>query len=75
MKIFLAISDAKSKLEVDGILDWAYAFNIYPNKNLFTTYKTVSKGIVIMENNASYRVVRIGKVRLKLIDGTFRTLG
>ncbi|CAI9775801.1 unnamed protein product [Fraxinus pennsylvanica] len=43
--------------------------------DLFATFETVFKGVVVMKNNASCRVARIGTVKLKLLDGTIRTLG
>ncbi|CAI9758132.1 unnamed protein product [Fraxinus pennsylvanica] len=59
--------------EEDWILDLAYVFHMYPNKDLFTTYdEIVSKYVMVMGNNAHYRVVRICIVRLKLLDETIR---
>ena len=71
----LAISNIKSKPWEDWILDSECVFHMCPNKDLFTTYETVSKCVVVMRNNAPCRVTGIGIVRLKLLDGTIRMLG
>lgn len=71
---FLTISDVESKHEKDWILDSTCAFHMYPNKDLFTTYETFYKCVVIVGTNVPYRVTRIGKVRLKLMDVIIITL-
>lgn len=38
---------------------------MYPNRNWFTTYERVSKGTVIMENNAPCKIIGVGTVRTK----------
>ncbi|PON40738.1 hypothetical protein TorRG33x02_339640, partial [Trema orientale] len=50
-------------------------FHMCPNKDWFSTYETVSKGIVLMGNNAPYKVASIGTVKIKMFDGVIRTLG
>lgn len=47
---------------------------MYLNQNLFIIYEIVLKGIVVIRNNASCKVAGIGRVRLKLLDVTIRTL-
>ena len=45
-----------------------------PNRDCFTTYETVSEGIVLMGNNASCRIASFGTIRVKMFDGVVRTL-
>lgn len=45
-----------------------------PNRALFQTYETVKQGGVVMENNQSCRIAGIDRVRLRLEDGTVKTL-
>ena len=46
-----------------------------PNRDWVSTYEIVSKGVVVMGNNASCKIVGIGMVRIKMFDGVVRTLG
>ena len=45
-----------------------------PNKDWFDTYKLANSGYVMMGNDASCRVVRIGNIRVKMFDSVIRTL-
>ena len=45
-----------------------------PNKDWFHTYRLVNSGFVLMGNDLSCKVVRIGNIRIKMIDGVVRTL-
>ena len=46
-----------------------------PNQDWFSTYEIVSKGAVLMGNNASCKIASIGIVRIKMFDGVVRILG
>ncbi|KAL6347533.1 hypothetical protein AAG906_026057 [Vitis piasezkii] len=46
-----------------------------PNQDWFSTYEIVSKGIVLIGNNASCKIAGIGTVIIKMFDGVVRTLG
>ena len=46
-----------------------------PNRDLFSTYETMSTCVVVMGNNASCKITGIGIVRIKMFDGVVRTLG
>lgn len=65
----LAIFCDNSNPNEDWVLDSSCAFHMCPNQDLFSTYETISKGVKVMWNNVRCRVVIIGKVRLKLLDG------
>lgn len=45
-----------------------------PNKHLFTAYKSYDGGNVMMGNNASCKVIGIGSIKLKILDGIIREL-
>ena len=48
----LVISDSGSKPCEDWILDSACTFHMCPNRDWFSTYEIVSKGAMLMRNNA-----------------------
>ena len=43
-----------------------------PNRDWFSTYEIVSKGAV--GNDASFKITGVGTFRIKMFDGTFKTL-
>lgn len=45
------------------------------NKDWFNTYRLVNSNSVLIDNNASYRVIMIEDVRIKMVNGAVRTLG
>ncbi|XP_074297851.1 putative mitochondrial protein AtMg00300 [Silene latifolia] len=45
-----------------------------PNKDWFTTYKSINGGLVLMGNDAQCKVVGEGTVKIKTHDGVARTL-
>lgn len=45
------------------------------NRDWFSTYKTVYKCVVIMENDVHCKIIGIGSVRIKMLDGTVMILG
>ena len=57
------------------ILDSSCTFHITPNQDLFSTYKHVHKGAVLMGNNASCQVAGIRIVCIKMFDEVVPTLG
>ena len=46
-----------------------------PNWDWFSTYETMSKGVVLMANDASCKMAGVGIVRIKMFDGIVKTLG
>ena len=46
-----------------------------PNRNWFSTYEHVHKGVILMGNNASCKVAGIGTIRIKIFDEVVRTVG
>ncbi|KAG8496510.1 hypothetical protein CXB51_008987 [Gossypium anomalum] len=80
----LVASVNDSKVREKWILDSSCTFHMSPNRDWFTTYETVSEGVVLIENNASckiagYRytaesgVLKISKGSLVVMKGQRKT--
>ncbi|KAG8473502.1 hypothetical protein CXB51_035665 [Gossypium anomalum] len=70
----LVASVNDSKVSEEWILDSGCTFHMSPNRDWFTTYETVSKGVVLMGNNASCKIAGVGTIKVKIFDGVVRTL-
>ncbi|KAG8496964.1 hypothetical protein CXB51_008194 [Gossypium anomalum] len=70
----LVASVNDSKVSEEWILDSGCTFHMSPNRDWFTTYETVSEGVVLMGNNASCKIAGVGKIKVKMFDGVVRTL-
>ena len=55
-------------------MDSACSYHMTPNKDWFDTYKLVNSGFILMGNDVSCRVFRIGNITFKMFDGVIRTL-
>ncbi|KAG8478618.1 hypothetical protein CXB51_028426 [Gossypium anomalum] len=72
---FLLVSTSNnSKLTSEWILDSGCSFHMCPNREWFSTYSSVEGGVMRMGNDSSSKVVGIGTVKIKMHDGTIRTL-
>ncbi|KAG8486050.1 hypothetical protein CXB51_019370 [Gossypium anomalum] len=72
---FLLVSTNKnSKLMSEWILDSGCSFHMCPNREWFSTYSSIEGGVVRMGNDSSGKVIGIGTVKIKMHDGTIRTL-
>ncbi|KAG8473058.1 hypothetical protein CXB51_035009 [Gossypium anomalum] len=69
----LVTSVNNSKVSEEWILDSGYTFHMSPNRDWFTTYETVSEGVVLMGNNASCKIAGVGIIKVKMFDGVVRT--
>ena len=69
------MSDVDSRASENWILDSSYMFHMTPNRDLFSTYEPIHKGVVLMGNIASCKVAGIGTVRIRMFDGVVCTLG
>ena len=58
----------------DWILDSGCSYHMTPHRKFFSTYKNFDGGSVTMGNDATCKVVGIGKVQIKMFDGVVRTL-
>ena len=72
---FLVVSNKDSKPCEDWILDSSCMLHMCPNWDWFLTYETMSKGVVLMRNNASCKIDGIRTVIIKIFDGVVKTLG
>ncbi|KAK5819897.1 hypothetical protein PVK06_024931 [Gossypium arboreum] len=70
----LVASVNDSKVSEEWILDSGCTFHMSPNRDWFTTYETVSEGVVLMGNNASCKIAGVGTIKVKMFDGVERTL-
>ncbi|KAG8472960.1 hypothetical protein CXB51_035039 [Gossypium anomalum] len=70
----LVASVNDSKVSEERILDSGCTFHMSPNRDWFTTYETVSEGVVLMGNNASCKIAGVGTIKVKMFDGVFRML-
>ncbi|KAG8473990.1 hypothetical protein CXB51_034146 [Gossypium anomalum] len=62
------------KVSKEWILDLGCTFHMSPNRDWFTTYETVSEGIILMGNNTSCKIADVGTIKVKMFDGVVRTL-
>ncbi|KAL8137086.1 hypothetical protein V2J09_003087 [Rumex salicifolius] len=58
----------------EWIIDFGCTFHVYPHKDWFLTYQIVQNHHVLLGNNAPYKVLGVGTVKLKTYDGIERTL-
>jgi hypothetical protein len=56
------------------IMDSACTFHICPNKEWFSSLDLIDGGVVLMGNDVACKMKGIGKIRLKLHDGSTRVL-
>ncbi|KAG8473853.1 hypothetical protein CXB51_035848 [Gossypium anomalum] len=72
---FLLVSTSdNTKLTSKWILDSGCSFHMCPNRKWFSTYSSIEGGVVRMGNDSSSKVIGIGTVKIKMHDGTIRTL-
>ncbi|KAG8503416.1 hypothetical protein CXB51_001387 [Gossypium anomalum] len=72
---FLLVSTSdNSKLTSNWILDSGCSFHMCPKREWFFTYSLVEGGVVRIGNDSSSKVIGIGTVKIKMHDGTIRTL-
>ncbi|KAG8488139.1 hypothetical protein CXB51_018349 [Gossypium anomalum] len=70
----LVASVNDSKVSEEWILDSSCTFHMSPNRVWFTTYETLSKCVVLMGNNVSYKIAGVGTIKVNMFDGVVRTL-
>ena len=56
------------------ILDSRCSYHIMPNREWFTSYRSAYFGYVYLGDDRCCNIVGIGEVRIKMYDGTVRTL-
>ncbi|KAG8490262.1 hypothetical protein CXB51_016090 [Gossypium anomalum] len=70
----LVASVNDSKVSEEWILDSGCTFHMSPNQDWFTTYVTMSEGVVLMGNNASCKIADVGTIKVKMFDEVVKTL-
>ena len=70
----LSVSSSRDHLTDSWIMDSACSYHMTSNKDWFDTYRLVNSGSILMGNDASCRVVRMGNIKVKMFDGVIRTL-
>ncbi|KAG8496341.1 hypothetical protein CXB51_007486 [Gossypium anomalum] len=70
----LVTSVNNSKVSEEWILASGCTFHMSPNRDWFTTYETVSEGVVLMRNNASCKITGVGTIKVKMFYRVDRTL-
>jgi hypothetical protein len=56
------------------LLDFGASIQMCLYRNWFSTYKSIDDGVVFMGNHFSCKVVGVGRICIKMLDGTVRTL-
>jgi hypothetical protein len=70
----LAVTDSDGRLIDKWVLDTACTSHMSPKRDWFTTYESINGGSVFMGNNVACKIVGIGAVRIRMHDGTVKTL-
>ena len=69
----LVVSNGDSNSSEEWVLDFGCTFHMF-SKEWFSINETVSKGIVLMGKDASFKIAVVGTIRIKMYDGTVRML-
>ncbi|KAE8691550.1 ABC transporter B family member 18 [Hibiscus syriacus] len=68
------LSISTTQLTDVWILDFGCSYHIMPNREWFSTYMSVNSGFVYLGDDRCCNIVGIGDVRIKMYDGSVRTL-
>ncbi|KAE8699066.1 hypothetical protein F3Y22_tig00110597pilonHSYRG01396 [Hibiscus syriacus] len=68
------LSISTTQLTDVWILDYGCSYHITPNREWFSTYRSVNSGFVYLGDDRCCNIVGIGEVRIKIYDGSIRTL-
>ena len=70
----LSVSSNRDHLTDSWIMDSTCSYHMTPNKDWFDTYRLVNSSSVLMGNDVSCKVVGIGNIKVKMLDGVIITL-
>lgn len=56
------------------LLDSSVSNHMCLHRNWFSTYQSIDDGVVFMGNDFSCKIVGVGSVRIRMHDGSVRTL-
>ncbi|KAH9662167.1 hypothetical protein KPL70_024758 [Citrus sinensis] len=65
---------SNSNTKGQWVIDSGCSFHLCPDKTLFYKYEVVDGGRVLMGNNNVCNIVGVGSVKIKMFDGTIRSL-
>ena len=65
----MVVTNEGTKPSEDWILDTTCTFHMSPNRDWFSTYKTLNSCDVLMGNNSFCNIIGIGIVKIKIFDG------
>ncbi|KAL4360887.1 hypothetical protein GQ457_04G022640 [Hibiscus cannabinus] len=68
------LSISTTQLMDAWILDSGCSYHITPNREWFSTYMPINSGSVYLGDDSCCNIVGIGEVRIRMYDGTVRTL-
>nr|KYP42748.1 Retrovirus-related Pol polyprotein from transposon TNT 1-94 [Cajanus cajan] len=67
-------SRGEKQLHECWILDSGATWHMTPNRDWFCTYESISGGSVFMGNDHALEIAGVGTIKLKMYDGTIRTI-
>lgn len=70
----MVVTNEVTKPSEDWIIDTICTFHMSPNKDWFSSYKTLTSGDVLMGNKSSCKINDIGIVKIKRFDGIVQIL-
>lgn len=63
-----------SSYHYDWLIDSGETHHMCLHRNLYSTYQSIDDGVVYMGNDVTCKTIGIGSIRIKMFDGTVRTL-
>ncbi|KAJ6885640.1 hypothetical protein NC651_026314 [Populus alba x Populus x berolinensis] len=68
------ISIYRKELTEVWLMDSGATWHMTPNRDWFHTYEPISEGLVFMGNDHALEIAGIGTIKLKMYDGSIRTI-
>ena len=69
----LLVSSNPDHLTYSWIMDSICSCHMMPNKDWFDSYRLVNYGYILMSNDDSCRIFRIGNIKVKMFNCVIRT--
>ena len=70
----MVVTNEITKPSEDWILNTICTFHMSPNRDWFLTYKTLTSGDVLIDNNSSCKITSIETVKIKMVDDIVQIL-
>lgn len=68
-----SITSCLEKPQDEWILDTGCSEHMCPNRDWFSSYKSVKEGLVKSVHAQTYKVVGVGTIKIKVHDGSLKT--